>query len=718
MPVLQSLARTLRRAANKISGSPGGLSVSSYLSGQPYEPDVSYLSLVKKYQGYVYACASRNATACASIPLRLFQMRGSYKEKTGQYPTRRVKDQRLQELAKSPTTEKYLRKAVEIVEVTEGHPLIDLLQKVNPHMNSFDLHELTVLSQELVGNAYWFLLVDAMGVPTEIWPLMPQFMKVVADRDKYITAYKYGVDTVSTETFRPDEIIHYRYMSITNGVYGVGPLEAAILAADLHYNMNVLETSIMKNRGRPDQALVLPADAGSLSPDTRKRLRQEWFEKFGGPRRGGKLAILEGGAELKDLTPSPREMNFLTGRKASRAEIAAIFGVPESKISVEDVNRANAEAGNYTYAKDTILPRLRRYEEKLNERLVPLYSDRFFLAFDNPVPQDKEYRLKQVKDHLSTGYSTINEERDLDDLPPVPWGDTPILPMTMMPMGTAPTQTPPAPKASKVVGKAPRRLPPLGHPTNFKNDPLADAIGKWYAARERELNAVFARYDTLVERSVKAPVDDLVGGWVNIGKWLDDLDKAMAPFMRFTLYSGATRALKDVAPTMALNPLNPRIATALESHRVGALRNIIDTTAREIRHEIAAGLNAGENTRAIRTRLSRKFTELETHRASLIARTETIWAWNEGATIGWAESNVVSAKVWVSSEDDRSCDFCPQMNGKVIELEDSFWRKGDAMTVTRPDGTDVSLDFAYEDVGHPPLHPNCRCAVAAELREL
>jgi hypothetical protein len=83
---------------------------------------------------------------------------------------------------------------------------------------------------------------------------------------------------------------------------------------------------------------------------------------------------------------------------------------------------------------------LNRLAEKMNERLVPLYGDNMFLAFDNVIPEDKEFLLKKQTEQLKTGYTVINEERQKDGQDPVEWGDRPLLPMNIVPLGTSPAQ--------------------------------------------------------------------------------------------------------------------------------------------------------------------------------------------------------------------------------------------------------------------------------------
>jgi hypothetical protein len=66
-----------------------------------------------------------------------------------------------------------------------------------------------------------------------------------------------------------------------------------------------------------------------------------------------------------------------------------------------------------------------RRDEKLNERLVPLFdpSGRLFLAADDPRPEDRELRLKEQVQHVQAGIRTVNELRAELGLPSVSWGD-------------------------------------------------------------------------------------------------------------------------------------------------------------------------------------------------------------------------------------------------------------------------------------------------------
>ncbi len=710
MGIRQRIATWLLKAADI-----GGMNVVPWMQGRTYFPMTSHAALVKKYQSWVYACANKNAVNCAQVPLRLYSAKPTSKTKA-LFPTRRVSPETLKHLQKSPHLIGRISKAVEVEEVL-SHPFLDLMTSVNEFMNQFDLLEGMFLDLELTGNAYWQLVSNELNMPQEIWPRMPQYMTIIPDREKFIARYEFSVNRVEKHSLDPGEVVHFKYVNPKNPFYGMGPLEGAIIAADLSVGMNTYEATLMENGARPDMALVLPADAGEPSEIERKRMSTEWNQKFRGNRKAGKITILTGGADLKQISLTPKEMSFIKGRKWSLAEIAAVFGVPLSKLTTEDVNRANAEAGDYSYMKDTILPRLRKVEQKLNEQLLPLYDDRLFVAFDNPVPEDKEFRILEAESRLKTGQTTINEERLRDGMDEVEYGNIPIMPMTMVPLGSQiATEPPPVPPKGKT--KAKRTLPPLNHPTNFIDEKYVAELQRYFDRQAEEILGEFDK-DADVLKSVSINLDtihkdrsaDFVSAWFDHAKWKAELNELMQPFESRTLTSGGKAALGRIS-NREFDVLNPEVIKALEQHRIGAVEGITDTTQKALRNNLAAGLAEGEALPDLRKRVSGVFESASRYRAERIARTETIWAWNEGTLQGYKQSGIIEKKQWLSTEDSRTCDFCPTMDGKIVGIDVFYFDKGETLTV--PTG---SLPFNYEPISHPPLHPGCRCTIVPVIEE-
>ena len=290
------------------------------------------------------------------------------------------------------------------------------------------------------------------------------------------------------------------------------------------------------------------------------------------------------------------------------------------------------------------------------------------------------------------------------------------MPVNIAPLGSVAVQ--PAaetnsgtPKTTKNY-KAPLKLPPLGAATNFVNEEMVRSIRKFFAKQERAMLG-FVNEDAEAldaATSTKSVIgDDFVSGWFDMQKWNDELQEAIWPFVRLTMQAGGDEALRSLSVETLYDPLNPEVTNALELHRNGSIVGINVTTQQKLRDVVAEALDEGEGAVSVSKRIRTEYTGFSKFRAEKIARTETIWAWNEGARQGYKQSGVVTRLEWLSSADERTCQFCPEMDGKTVDIivDEDFFPKGDELEGNRGG----ILNFDYEPIGHPPLHPMCRCTV-------
>lgn len=428
-----------------------GVYILPWQMDRPLEPS-NFNALVDAYKSWVYVCASKNAQAVAKAPLKLYVSKKEAKQKfiVKTRAITREEDKRLRDIA---GLRSFTRKALEFEEVLE-HPFLDTIKSVNPIINRFDLWETTELFLELTGNAYWYVVKGVLGVPSQIWIVPSQGMKIIPGKENMIAGYIYQQNTQKVP-FEYDEIIHFKFPSLTSQLYGSGPMAAVVEAYVYDQRIKTFENTLLGNMGRPEG--VLQTDQAISDPEW-ERLNERWKQNYGGPAKVGKTLILEKGLTYNAITMTPKEMNYIQGRKFNREEIAATFGVPMSKLTSESVNRANALAGDVQYMSDTIEPRCRRLEEKINERLMPMYDDTgsLFVAYDDIVPADKEFRLRERGANISNGYSSINLERQIDGQEPVEWGDKPIMQAGMVHFG----EQPPAPPGGMAPDGFPAGSPP------------------------------------------------------------------------------------------------------------------------------------------------------------------------------------------------------------------------------------------------------------------
>lgn len=342
---------------------------------------------------WVYACVSTIATAVAGVPLRIYRSRANSVEE--------ISDSRLARL----------------------------LSDVNPHLSSCDLWEATASFLELSGNCYWEIEKDESGFPAAIYPMRPDRVKIVPDRENLVAGYIYEVNGRSV-SLDADEVIHFKYFNPANEFYGLGPIAAIRNSIIVDQYSVAYNKAFFKNGSCPGGVLET---GSSLSDEAFHRLRKQWEEGHKGTTRAHRIAVLEEGLSYKPIGLSPRDMEFLNQRKFCREEICAVFKVPPALVGVyEYANYANAEHQNKAFWQKAVIPKLRKLEQKLNSSLVPGCTEQageasWFVRFDTSAVEalkENEDVKSQVQERLvRSGIMTINEVRRRENLPPVPWGD-------------------------------------------------------------------------------------------------------------------------------------------------------------------------------------------------------------------------------------------------------------------------------------------------------
>jgi len=387
--------------------------------------------LLDQYQRTAYACARINANAVSATPLRVF-VQTSAGQRRPRCLTRKLSLGEQKGLRNRAGLETRLAKALEVEEVLD-HPLIDLLDRVNPFLNRVTLLQLTDLYQEILGNAYWLVVADALGVPTELWPLLPQHMRLKRSKTRVIDHYLYG-QGATPQRYEPEEVIHFRFPNLRDP-YGEGmaPLLAAFEDVQADGKQIAQDNAMLDNRARPD-AIVSPTEP--IGQREAERLEKKLHRKFGKGGTGGVL-VAESGMKFQAATFPPKQLESVARRQMSKVQIANVFDVPMSLLETENVNRANAEAGHYQHALMSVRPRCRLIEGAINEDLCPRFDERLFVAFDDPVPENREQRRLDHEKYLGTGVVTINEVREELGRDPVEFGDDHYLPMNLVPIGMA-----------------------------------------------------------------------------------------------------------------------------------------------------------------------------------------------------------------------------------------------------------------------------------------
>jgi HK97 family phage portal protein len=254
-------------------------------------------------------------------------------------------------------------------------------------------------------------------------------MKIKTDKTSFLLGYELqnGTETIQ---FKPEEVIHFRFPHPSDPYYGASPLAAAILSVDIDESQHKFQSNFYKNSGIPPLALETDGD---VLPALRTKMREEWSENYSGSKNSGKIPILSNGLKVKPIGISPSQFNWLEANKSTRDDILSIYGVPASKLGlVEDVNRANADANDYTFSANVIEPILNLLDERMTKDLAIKFDPRLIVKHDSTIRDDDKAEADVAKVRLSAGMTTINEERLAEGYEPVEGGDEILVPRNMV----------------------------------------------------------------------------------------------------------------------------------------------------------------------------------------------------------------------------------------------------------------------------------------------
>jgi len=687
--------------------------------------------LVKHYRHWVFVCASKNAQAVASVPLRLYVTTSAgqkaYPNLRKGIDTKPVSRKKLTWLKESKQHKwlqlNKLNKAVMVEEVVD-HPFLTLWQKANQYDDGFELLNKLQMFAELTGDGYLWMQLDNLGIPQSLWILQSQWLTIVPEKEGegFIRGYLYGKERHNRVALAPEEVLHVKFPNPFDIYYGFSPMQAVWMAVQRKEAYDLYEQSLLKNNGRPDFVIK---HKQNLKRKQIKQLREEWMQLYGG-RKTGLPAVLTGELDLQEVGFKPRDMQNTTGRKITREEILAAYGVPMSKVTSEDVNLANAQIGEVQYQRDTIKGRLVMVQDKLNQDLMPKYDERLFVAFDENIPQDEQFEHEKSTDYLDRGVITINEVREQEGKEPVEWGDSAWMDFNKIPVSSSESTRPDMQSNQDNEGKSTSvHLHMIDGSKQVKQidtsvwfwqavPKMASTMKDIFAKMEKDLIRILQEQKSLVPNGINKQGEGLViwsEEMFQREKWAALVNAEMGEQIRNQLIRGGVRAAQGLGAGISFNILNPEIVTFLDEYTFKFAERIVANVSAEFASQMTQGFEAGESIPELTTRTRNFFQGMKTWKAEQIARTESTRAAHRGMVESWKQSKVVSATIWDAQAD--ACPFCTDIDGKTVALGANFFEEGESLTV--PDAG--TLNFNYEPVLSPPLHPNCRCTLRAEIRE-
>lgn len=411
-------------------------------------------------------------------------------------------------------------------------------------IDRFTLFELSDIWMTQTGKSHW--VVDfaegASKIPLGLWPVRPDRMTPVPDREKFLAGWVYtSPDGREQVPLLPHEVIFNRFPDPEDIYGGCGPVQSVLTDIEAADYASQWNRNFFVNSAEPGGVLQLDHE---LQEGEFDELVDRWRETHRGVARAHRIAVLEAGVTwVPNQHGSVRDMDFAKLRETMRDIIREALAMNPVMTGVtKDVNRANAQTGEEVFASWKVAPRLQRWRNVLNTQFLPLFgatAEGVEFDYVYPRPENREADALELKAKTEAVLALVTAGYDQHDvleavgLPDMAvaltLSSTPALP----PRWTAPVAPAAAPapaaraagRGSPVWAAAPdaphAALRPRGvlpAPALAKKDAAAKVFEQM--AEDYPAHAMAWMHDAQWIGPVKVPLDRIAPQW----KWMDGAD--------------------------------------------------------------------------------------------------------------------------------------------------------------------------------------------------
>lgn len=597
------------------------------------------------------------------------------------------------------------------------HPLFDILHnKPNEDMTSFTYRETILAHLLLWGNSYSLIIKNRLGEITQLYPLMPDKMKVEIKNNKVIYIYK-------NKLINNEEILHIPGLSF-NGILGKSPISYAREAIGLGLALEQFGAEYFSEGTNVGGVVEHPK---SLSPKAYKNLSDSLNEKYKGLGKTHKLMLLEEGMKYAKITIPPEDSQFIESRKFQVVDIARIFRVqPHLLQELSDATYSNIEHQGIDFVVHTIRPWLVRIEQAKNAKLFKEEERKEYfveLVVDGLLRGDITARFQAYDIARRGGWLSADDIRELENMNPLPdgQGQVYLVPLNMIDVKQLGQLT--AGRTIIVKGDEIRILP---KETEDSIEIEREKRGIRSArTRKRLADSYSGLFENVITRLVKREKTDIL----KIAKKtlnkkdtqlfdekIDQYYQNHKDFVRthtrpvFNTYAeaisleAAEEIGYDLKPESQRLSEDVRIDIFMEEYQDSFNVRYTKENRARIREIVARAIS--ENKDPLEA-LEKEFIHWEEKKPEIVSNKETIKIAGAVSILIYKFAGITKL-IWRNTG-RKTCVYCQNLDGKVVGIEETFIPKGMDYS---PEGADGSMKIRGPRI-HPPLHLGCVCMIVA-----
>lgn len=311
----------------------------------------------------------------------------------------------------------------DVDEVLYDHEILRLIARPNMSQYKSVFIEEAVSYLLLSGNSYIMLERDENNKPVGLYLLRPDRIRIIPGNGSFPLGYEYSSGNtkrlfeVNQETGESD-ILHIKLFNPLDDWYGMSPIEVASGSINQHNAIAQQNTSFLQNGGRPSGALMYKS---TINPEKRVELKENLRNLYEGGRNAGKILLLEGDFEWKEMGLSPKDLDFISGKELAAKEIALAFGVPNILIgSMNNATFSNYKEARYNFWEETLIPLLNMFAGELSNWFQMIFKTDLKFWYDlDSIPALVKKREIEWRKINNAEFLTRNEKREAFGYTPI-----------------------------------------------------------------------------------------------------------------------------------------------------------------------------------------------------------------------------------------------------------------------------------------------------------
>lgn len=568
-------------------------------------------------------------------------------------------------------------------------PDFQIFKKYNQYQTAYDFWEAVITYLELTGEAPILKRYQGRKL-VELFPF-PNYMLILVPQNDFVVDH-YILDLMGTRIeAQPKDIFMLKYFNPSQPLRGISPIQAALGEVTLDLSAQQSSKNLFKHGARPSGIVTTEKEIGK---DVWQRAMDAIKMNFEGVSNHGKIAAMSHGFKFHPITISNKDSQLLEQRNFTKKTISEVYGVPP--IYLMDFSDssvlANADVQEKLLWTSTILPRLKKIEDLLNDFLLPEITAKqnllvqFDLSKVSALQKDTTKKFDRWAKGVELGVVSRNEMRDeMFELPNVEqpgmddYYNPPIMPQKDTLAVIQESIGKFIPYTQKDLEIDVKSVVKGLDETDFQllKFRTAESVIKFSDDMASDFELALIRLFSKQRIEIIELIDNLkhyktefTGMLIDFDKWVDEFRAEGKVYLSKALYQSMEMWAQTYGEIIDIHA--PGIEGFVNEASIKYATIVNQTTVDEIDSIISKGLADGMSMNEISKLIEGYFDNSAEYRARRISRTEMMRASNHGRFEANKQSVTFGYHMWITSRDTKVRDSHTAMDGVIVKVGDSF----------------------------------------------